>query len=109
MIACFEATSHALWLRNFVSSSKVIDSIERPIRIYCDNLAAVFFSSNKKSSNKSKYINIKYFRIREHVQKEEVDIKHISTNLLVADPITKALPVKVFIDHVTRMRLICLE
>ncbi|XP_040999737.1 secreted RxLR effector protein 161-like [Juglans microcarpa x Juglans regia] len=42
-VACFEATVHGLWLRNFISGLGVIDSIARPLRIYCDNSSAVFF------------------------------------------------------------------
>ena len=45
-VACFEASSHALWLQNFVSGLGVVDSIAKPLRIYCDNTAAVFFSKN---------------------------------------------------------------
>jgi len=36
-VACFEATVHALWLRNFVLRLGIVDSIARPLRIYCDN------------------------------------------------------------------------
>ena len=43
-VACYEATCHAIWLRNFVSGLHVIDSIMRPLRIYCDNSATVRFS-----------------------------------------------------------------
>ncbi|KAA0031640.1 Retrovirus-related Pol polyprotein from transposon TNT 1-94 [Cucumis melo var. makuwa] len=42
-VACFEATVHGLWLRNFISGLGIIDSIVKPLRIYCDNSAAVFF------------------------------------------------------------------
>ncbi|CAL9000552.1 unnamed protein product [Prunus brigantina] len=41
-IACYEATSHAIWLRNFIKDIKVVDPIFRPIQIYNDNIAAVF-------------------------------------------------------------------
>ena len=30
-IACYEATSHAVWLRNFIKDIKVVDSISRPV------------------------------------------------------------------------------
>ncbi|KAL1200755.1 Retrovirus-related Pol polyprotein from transposon TNT 1-94 [Cardamine amara subsp. amara] len=43
-VACFEATVHALWLRNFISGLGIVDSIAKPLRMYCDNSAAVFFS-----------------------------------------------------------------
>ena len=43
-VACYEATCHAIWLRNFVSRLHVIDSIMRPLRIYSDNSVVVRFS-----------------------------------------------------------------
>ncbi|KAA0038142.1 Retrovirus-related Pol polyprotein from transposon TNT 1-94 [Cucumis melo var. makuwa] len=42
-VACFEATVHGLWLWNFISGLGIVDSIAKPLRIYCDNSAAVFF------------------------------------------------------------------
>ncbi|WVZ23370.1 hypothetical protein V8G54_001914 [Vigna mungo] len=59
-VACFEATIHALWLQNFVSRLDIIDSIAGPIRIYCDNSVAVFFSKNDKYSNAAKHMDLKY-------------------------------------------------
>ncbi|KAA0055982.1 Retrovirus-related Pol polyprotein from transposon TNT 1-94 [Cucumis melo var. makuwa] len=42
-VACFEATVHGLWLWNFISGLRIVDSIAKPLRIYCDNSATVFF------------------------------------------------------------------
>ncbi|XP_074314460.1 secreted RxLR effector protein 161-like [Silene latifolia] len=42
-VACFEATIQALWLRNFLSGLSVMNSVARPLKIYCDNVAVVFF------------------------------------------------------------------
>ena len=44
-VACFEATVHGLWLQNFISGLGIVDSVSKPLRIYCDNSAAVFFFS----------------------------------------------------------------
>ena len=43
-VSCFEATSHAIWLRSFISGIQVVDSISKPLRIYCDNSAIVFLT-----------------------------------------------------------------
>ena len=43
-VACFEVSSHVLWLRNFVSGLGVVDFIAKPLRIYCDNTATVVTS-----------------------------------------------------------------
>jgi hypothetical protein len=105
-IACYEATTHALWLRNFVGGLKIVDSIARPIKIFCDNRAAIFFSKNNKSGSRSEHIDIKYLRVRENIKRNEVLIEHISTELMIADPMTKGLLVKLFKSHVEHMRLI---
>uniref|UniRef100_A0A2N9GG85 Reverse transcriptase Ty1/copia-type domain-containing protein n=1 Tax=Fagus sylvatica TaxID=28930 RepID=A0A2N9GG85_FAGSY len=43
-VACFEATVHGLWLRNFISGLGIVDSVSKPLRIYCDNSAWLCFS-----------------------------------------------------------------
>jgi len=88
-VACFEATVQANWLRNFISGLGVIDSISKPLKIYCDNFGIVFFSKNDKYSKGAKHMELKYFAVKEEVQKHRVSIKHISTNLIIADPLTK--------------------
>ncbi|XP_074301506.1 secreted RxLR effector protein 161-like [Silene latifolia] len=104
-LSCFEATSHGVWLKNFISALRVINSICRPLRMYCDNLGAVCMAKNNKSGSRSKHIDIKYLAIKERVQKKKVIIEHISTELMIADPLTKGMSIKTFKDHVVRMRL----
>ena len=53
-IACYKATNHAIWLRNFVTGLRVVDGIERPLKVYCDNRSATEFSNNNGSSEASK-------------------------------------------------------
>ncbi|PKU63193.1 Retrovirus-related Pol polyprotein from transposon TNT 1-94 [Dendrobium catenatum] len=102
-VACFDATIQGLWLRNFILGLGVVDSISKPLKIYCDNYAAVFFSKNNKYSKGVKHIELKYFAVKEEVQKQRVSFKHISTNFMIADPLTKGLPPKTFHEHVVRM------
>ncbi|PON80415.1 hypothetical protein TorRG33x02_234190 [Trema orientale] len=104
-IGCYEATSQALWLRNFITGLKIIDSIARPLRFYCDNSAAVFFSKNNKSGSRSKHIDIKYLVIRDHIKKQEIVIDYVKTELNIADPMTKGLPARLYKDHVDHMGL----
>ena len=59
-VSCFEATSNAIWLRSFILGLQVVDSISKPLRIYCDNFVEVFLAKNNKSGSHSKHINIKY-------------------------------------------------
>ena len=104
-VACFEATIQALWLRNFISGLGVVDTITKPLKMYCDNSAAVFFSKNDRYSKGAKHMELKYFVVKEEVQKQRVSIEHIKTDLMIADPLTKGLPPKTFKEHVHRMGL----
>jgi hypothetical protein len=106
-VACFEATIQALWLRNFISGLGVVDTITKPLKIYCDNSAAVFFSKSDKYSRGAKHMELKYFVVKEEVQKQIVSIQHIRTDLMIADPLTKGLQPKTFKGHVQRMGLYC--
>ena len=71
-VACFEATVQANWLWNFISGLGVVDSIAKPLKIYCDNTAIVFFSKNDKYSKGAKHMELKYFAVKE-VQKQSVN------------------------------------
>ena len=106
-VACFEATIHGLWLRNFISGLRVVDSISRPLRMYCDNAAAVFFSKNDKYSKGAKHMELKFLSVKEEVQKQRVFVEHISTKLMIAGPLTKGLPLKTFKEHTISMGLGC--
>ena len=51
-------------------------------------------------------MKLKYFSVKEEVQKHKVTIEHISTKLVIVDPLTKGLPPKTFVEHVERMGII---
>ena len=82
-----------------------MDSISRPLKIYCDNSVTIFMAKNNKSSSRNKHIDIKYLAIREYVKEKTVVIKHISTELMIVDPLTKGMPPLKFKDHVDRLGL----
>ena len=50
-------------------------------------------------------MELKYFVVKEELQKQRVSIEHINTNLIIVDPLTKGLPPKTFTSHVERMGL----
>ncbi|KAG4170339.1 hypothetical protein ERO13_A12G141333v2, partial [Gossypium hirsutum] len=38
-VACFDVTIHTLWLQNFISRLGEVDTITKPLKIYCDDFA----------------------------------------------------------------------
>ena len=55
-LSYFEASSQGIWLKSFISRLRVVDSISKPLRIYSDNYAVVFFTKNNKSGSQSKHM-----------------------------------------------------
>jgi len=83
-----------------------VDSIARPLRIYCDNFAIVFFSKNDKYSKGAKHMDLKYLLVKDEVEKQRVSIEHIGINQMIVDPLTKGLSPKIFFGHVRDMGII---
>ncbi|XP_038970582.1 secreted RxLR effector protein 161-like [Phoenix dactylifera] len=105
-VACYGATVQTIWFRNFISGLKVVDSILRPITIYCDNSVAVSFLKNNKCSGSSKHIDIKYLVVRDKVKEGQTKIEHINTKAMIANPLTKRLATKVFKTHIANMGIV---
>jgi hypothetical protein len=89
-VSYFEATLHGVWIKSFISGLRIIDSIS--LRMYCDNSVVVFMAKNNKSGSRNKHIDIKYLSIRERVKEKKVVIEHVSTELMIVDPLTKGMP-----------------
>jgi len=47
-IACYEASGQVNWLNKFIPSLKVVDNIDKPLKLYCDNEPAVLYAHNNK-------------------------------------------------------------
>ena len=65
----------------------------------------MFLAKNNKSGSCSEHTDIKYLAIREHVKSNKVANEHISTRLMIVDPLMKRLPPKAYKEHVEHMRL----
>ena len=104
-VSVYNATCHAMLLRNLITGLKIVNSISRPLKIYCDNNAAVSFSNSNSSTGAGLYLDTKYLFVRERVEEQRICIEHIRTHEMLADPLTKGLPPKVFQGHVARMGL----
>ena len=84
----------------------VVDSIEKPIMMYCDNTVTLSFSNNLKGTPGARYIDVKYFLVKEKVEEGLITVFHMSTYNMVVDPLTKALSVGIFEEHVSCLGLL---
>ncbi|CAL9015427.1 unnamed protein product [Prunus brigantina] len=104
-LACYEATAQAMWLKNFITSLKIVDSIHKPVQLWNDNSAAVLFAKGNKRTKASRILDVKFLTVKEKIRDGYTVLDHISTNDMVADPLTKGLPKEAFHRHVQNMGL----
>ena len=79
-----------IWLVNFLREQNY-DVRENVL--YQDNTSAIKMEKNGRQScsSKSRHINIRYFFIKDRVDKGEIDIRHCDTHAMLADFYTKPL------------------
>jgi hypothetical protein len=84
---------------------KIIKSASNPVTIYCDNTTAVAMVKDPKYHGKTKHIKMRYHYIRKAIIEHDLILKHISTNSMVAYPLTKPLAKDAFVRHVRSIDL----
>ncbi|GJT08656.1 hypothetical protein Tco_0843118 [Tanacetum coccineum] len=62
------------------------------ILMYCDSNSAIAISCNPVQHSNTKHIDIRYYFIKEHVEKGTVELYFVGTEYQLADLFTKALP-----------------
>ena len=90
-IAASEAAEEAVWIRKFICELGVVSNASSPIDLYCDNSGAIAQAKEPRSHQKSKHILRRYHIICEIVERGDVKICKVHTDLNIADPLTKPL------------------
>lgn len=75
----------------------IIDSVIKPIQLYCGNISALLFSKDNKSIIGSKHVEVKHLTVKELVKKGDVAIDHIEIENMIVDPLTKGFSPSVFV------------
>ena len=98
-IAACEAANEAVWLRKFVIELGVFPSVQDPVVLFCDNTGAIANAKEPRSHSTAKHILRRFHVIRQYVQGGDVKICKVHTDLNVADPLTKPLPLDKHEQH----------
>jgi len=94
--AVANGVAEATWLR------QLLQELHAPLRratlVYCDNISAVYMSSNPVQHQRTKHIEIDLHFVRERVSVGDLRVLHVPTSSQYADIFTKGLPSSVFME-----------
>ncbi|KAI3757868.1 hypothetical protein L6452_05411 [Arctium lappa] len=88
-MAATAAACQALWLQRLLNA--LTGWKEERVTIRVDNKSAITLMKNPVFHGRSKHIDIRYHFIRECVEKNQIEVEHVSGDLQRADILTKAL------------------
>ncbi|XP_039015379.1 uncharacterized protein LOC120145673 [Hibiscus syriacus] len=82
-------TSEMEWLQSLLAEFRIKGL--KPVKLYCDNRAALQIAANPVYHERKKHIEIDCHFVREKIQEGMIQTKHVSTHEQLTDIMTKAL------------------
>ncbi|GJY07802.1 retrotransposon protein, putative, ty1-copia subclass [Tanacetum coccineum] len=104
-IAASEAAKEAVWIRKFIDELGVVPSNDYPIKMNCDNSAAIIIAKESGIQKGARHFQRKYHYVRECIKTGEIYIVKVHTDENLADPFTKALAGPKLTRHARSMGL----
>ncbi|XP_067132609.1 uncharacterized protein [Centruroides vittatus] len=90
-VAITEASKEAIWLKSLLREVLSGELKTETTCIFSDNQAAICLANGEGSHKRAKHIDIKLHFVKDLVSEGKIKLKHISTENMPADVLTKAL------------------
>jgi hypothetical protein len=92
--AVTNGVAEACWLRQLLQELHA--PLTKGTLVYCDNVSAVYLSTNHIQHQRMKHVEIDLHFVRERVAIGDVRVLHVPTTSQFTDIFTKGLPTSVF-------------
>ncbi|GJV15772.1 ribonuclease H-like domain-containing protein [Tanacetum coccineum] len=99
------AVAETCWLRNLLR--ELHTPLSSATLVYCDNVSAVYLSSNPVQHQRTKHIEIDIHFVRDLVAAGQVRVLHVPSRYQFADIFTKGLPSALFEEFRTSLSVRC--
>ena len=98
LIALTFAADEAVWLKRLLLEANIskAENKDMPIPVMCDNQGTVFTVHNPNQNQRSKHLDIRYYKCRQYIEQGLINVLHVRTNLNIADFFTKSLATPAF-------------
>lgn len=88
-IALSYAVKEVMWLKQIAKELDI--GIDEKTVVFCDSKSAINLADEEAFRDRSKHIDIKFHYVRDMVKKGSIIVEYISTHLMTADSLTKAV------------------
>lgn len=99
----FAATADIAWIQS------LLHELQQPIHsaplILCEILSVVLLTANPILHSRTKHFELDPYFVRDKVQKQQLQIKHIPSSEQTADILTKAIPQEMFHTCTYKLRV----
>jgi hypothetical protein len=92
--AIANGVAEAVWLRQLLA--ELHRPLARSTLVYCDNVSAVYLSTNPVQHQRTNHVEIDLHFVRNRVAIGDVRVLHVPTTSQFADIFTKGLPSSTF-------------
>ena len=92
--AVANGVAEASWLRQLLL--ELHQPLRRSTLVYCDNVSAMYLSTNPIQHQRTKHVEIDLYFVRERVAVGDIRVLHVPTTSQFANIFTKGLPSSVF-------------
>lgn len=92
-----------LWLESLLTELRFPLTI--PSTLWCDNIFATYLAANPIFHSRSKHLKIDFHFVQYLVAKKILHVHLISTREQLADVLTKALPIPLFLECRSKLRV----
>jgi transposase InsO family protein len=86
-VSASTATQEALWIRSLLREWGL--SMKMPTTLWCDNKGAIQLAKSPINHKRTKHVDIRHHHIRDHVEKGDIVVDHLTTENMPADLLTK--------------------
>nr|GFB53574.1 retrovirus-related Pol polyprotein from transposon TNT 1-94 [Tanacetum cinerariifolium] len=91
-IAPSEAIMEAVWIRMFIPGLGIVPTINEPIKIFCDNSAALLIANELGVQRGTRHYHRRYHYVWECIELCKINLLKVHTDNNLSNPFSKALP-----------------